>query len=299
MIELRIPGSLALCAVIATCSPALLRAQAAVPPSMDEVAIQSHGSRMNGLIYLAAGEGTHPIVVFLHGYPGNERNLDLAQTVRRAGYHALYVDYRGMWGSGGTFSFAHGLEDVSTILSWIRSPEIAAKYHIDIGRIALVGHSFGGWLALMSAGAQRPAVCVAGIAAWNVGWEGARFAEHADERDENLKYFQFTTEPGAPVHARAADLLAEMGAHDVDWNYISQASKLARHAVLLIAATRDDPAESVAIHEEMAREIRSAGGRTVAVTSYEDDHPFSSHRVQLGEVLVNWLRGDCARTQRR
>ena len=38
------------------------------------------------IIVLAAGAGTHPVVVFLHGYPGNERNLDLAQAVRRAGF---------------------------------------------------------------------------------------------------------------------------------------------------------------------------------------------------------------------
>src|SRR6478735_9135007 len=118
-----------------------------VPPaSMEEIAISSDGARINGLIYLAAGAGVHPVVVFLHGYPGNERNLDLAQAVRRAGYHALYLDYRGMWGSGGTFSFANGLEDAATILAWVRTPEVAAKYHIDSRRIAVVGHSFGGWL---------------------------------------------------------------------------------------------------------------------------------------------------------
>jgi len=78
-------------------------------PSMDELAIPSHGSRMNALVYLAAGSGPHPVVVFLHGYPGNEKNLDLAQAVRRAGFDAVYFDYRGTWGSGGTFSFGHGL----------------------------------------------------------------------------------------------------------------------------------------------------------------------------------------------
>src|SRR6478609_9465849 len=81
----------------------------AQPASMDELAIPSHGSRMNGLVYLASGAGPHPVVVFLHGYPGNEKNLDLAQAVRRAGFDAVYFDYRGTWGSGGTFLFGHGL----------------------------------------------------------------------------------------------------------------------------------------------------------------------------------------------
>jgi len=81
------------------------------PASMATFTIASGGSRMNGLVYLAAGPGPHPVVVFLHGYPGNEKNLDLAQAVRRAGYQAVYFDYRGIWGSGGIFSFAHGLEE--------------------------------------------------------------------------------------------------------------------------------------------------------------------------------------------
>src|SRR6266705_3237335 len=86
--------------------------------SMSDVTITSGGSRMNGLVYLAAPLGQHPVVVFLHGYPGNGKNLDLEQAVRRAGYQALYVDYRGMWGSGGTFSFAHALEDTKAVLTW-------------------------------------------------------------------------------------------------------------------------------------------------------------------------------------
>jgi dipeptidyl aminopeptidase/acylaminoacyl peptidase len=40
------------------------------PASMEELGILSHGARIDGLMYLAAGAGPHPIVIFLHGYPG-------------------------------------------------------------------------------------------------------------------------------------------------------------------------------------------------------------------------------------
>ena len=55
------------------------------PPAMVELAFESNGHRVNGLMYLAQGAGPHPTVILLHGYPGNERNLDLAQALRRAG----------------------------------------------------------------------------------------------------------------------------------------------------------------------------------------------------------------------
>jgi uncharacterized protein len=265
------------------------------PASMEEVAIQSHGSRMNGIVYLAAGAGNHPLVIFFHGYPGNERNLDLAQAVRRAGYQALYVDFRGMWGSGGTFSFANGLEDANTILEWARTPAIAAKYHFDTRRVAVVGHSFGGWLALMTAAREPRAVCIAGLAAWNVGLTAQRFGTHPDERTSTRDYFRVTTAPGAPVHA--GDLLSEMTTHARDYDYFAQAPSFGNRAVLLVGATRDSPDENVIVHRQMGAALRKAGGTHVTVKQFEDDHPFSNHRLALADLLTRWLDTDCASTQ--
>lgn len=269
------------------------------PAAMVEVAIESHGDRLNGLVYLAAGPGAHPLVIFLHGYPGNEKNLDLAQAVRRAGYDAIYVDYRGVWGSGGTFSFDHALEDTEAVFAWARDGGNAAKYGFDVRRIAVVGHSFGGWLALMTAPGQPASVCVAGLAAWNVGGAALRFASHPDERTASLDDFRSSTDPaGGPVRARADDLLGDMVAHAGDWDYRSRAAAIGNRAVLLVAATRDSPDEDVAMHEEMARALRASGSRRVTVIRYKDDHPFSSHRLALADALVSWLDGDCADTQR-
>jgi uncharacterized protein len=265
------------------------------PASMEEVAIQSHGSRMNGIVYLAAGAGTHPLVIFFHGYPGNERNLDLAQAVRRHGYQALYVDFRGMWGSGGTFSFRNGLEDATAILAWARTPGIAAKYHFDTRRIAVVGHSFGGWLALMTAAHEPHSVCIAGLAAWNVGLAAQRFAQHPDERASNRDYFRVTTAPGAPVHA--GDLLSEMTTHARDYDYFTQAPSFGDRAVLLVSATRDSPEEGVVVHQQMGAALRKSGGTHVMVKQFDDDHPFSNHRLALADLLTTWLDTDCASTQ--
>jgi uncharacterized protein len=264
---------------------------------MDELAIDSHGARLNGLIYLAGGRGPHPIAVFLHGFPGNERNLDLAQAVRRAGYNALFVDYRGNWGSGGTFSFSNSLADVGAILAWVRSSAIAAKYEIDTRRIAIVGHSLGGWLALISGSAEPPSVCIAALAAWNIGWAGARFASHADERSSNLDYFRVVTGEGGPIHGNASGMLAELEDNSRRWNYLSETPLLQSHALLLVSATRDSPDENPAMHARLQQALRNAGARRVKAIVYDDDHPFSSHRLELGDALVRWLKTDCAATQ--
>ena len=269
-----------------------------IPPAgMEELSIVSHGDRMNGLIYSAGGTAPNPVVMFLHGYPGNERNLDLAQVVRRAGHHALYIDYRGAWGSGGTFSFANSLEDVAAILAWVRSPENVAKYHFDAARIALVGHSSGGWLALLTGGHESPEVCVAALAAWNAGWAAKRFAAHADERKEYSDFFIQTTDVGGPMRATATALMNEVTVHASDWDYLEQTSALKNHSVLLVAGTRDSADSGIDRHKDLANSIRRAGGNSVQVVTFEDDHSFSSNRVALADTLVNWLRNDCARSQ--
>src|ERR1700737_1036299 len=39
--------------------------------------IHSHGARVNAVFYLASGAGPPPVVLLLHGFPGNEQNMDL------------------------------------------------------------------------------------------------------------------------------------------------------------------------------------------------------------------------------
>src|SRR5580698_2768308 len=59
------------------------------PADMQVVAILSHGSKMHGVLYIATGAGPHPALLLMHGFPGNEQNLDLAQSARRAGWNVL------------------------------------------------------------------------------------------------------------------------------------------------------------------------------------------------------------------
>ena len=71
---------------------AVERALASDPPSDPAFpaktlphAISSGSVTLNAVLYTAAGAGPHPAVLLLHGLPGNEQNIDLAQSLRRAG----------------------------------------------------------------------------------------------------------------------------------------------------------------------------------------------------------------------
>jgi predicted alpha/beta-fold hydrolase len=54
-----------------------------------QLLLPSGGVGLNALFFLAAGPDPKPTVILLHGLPGNERNLDLAQAIRRAGWNVL------------------------------------------------------------------------------------------------------------------------------------------------------------------------------------------------------------------
>ena len=266
------------------------------PPAQAELTIPSHGSTMNGFLYVAAGAGPHATVVFLHGNPGNERNLDLAQAVRRAGYNALYFDYRGSWGSGGSFSLQNALDDVGAAIAFLRAPTTSAKYHVDTGRIMVVGHSMGGWIALMSA-ARNPAIsCVVALAASNRGQEGERMRAHPEEHAARVIEFRRTTNPeSGPIRARAEDLVDEMEVHAADYDLLSHISELKDRHILLVAGTRDTSHEIV--RDTLARALAATGAAHVRSRVYDDDHALSAHRLALAALLVDWLGRECPRTR--
>ena len=130
-------------------------ADKAHPAAMTVLHIPSHGSVINGIVYLPAGAGLHPTIVICHGLPGNEKNLDLAQALRRAGWNAVTFNYRGSWGSPGSYKFSQNLEDASAVLAYLRDPANAAKLQIDTKRMVLAGHSMGGWVTAMTAAQDR------------------------------------------------------------------------------------------------------------------------------------------------
>lgn len=77
---------------------------------------------------------------------GNEQKIDLAQSMRRAGWNVLMVHYRGSWGGPGSFSFGHCLEDAAAALDWVRATAADASARPDPPRIVVIGHSIGGFL---------------------------------------------------------------------------------------------------------------------------------------------------------
>ena len=114
------------------------------PPAINEMMIPSGDDLMAGNIYIANGPGPHPTVVLLHGFPGNEKNLDLAQSIRRSGFNVVFFHYRGAWGSEGSFSLLQLDDDALAVLSYLRRPEVAQRMMVDVNKLSILGHCLVG-----------------------------------------------------------------------------------------------------------------------------------------------------------
>jgi uncharacterized protein len=301
---LQLPLALAVAALLSQPAPAQvsrrsadpvttdpLTVDTAYPPRAAELAFESKGSRLNGFLYLAAGKGPHSTVILLHGFPGNERNGDLAQAFRRAGMNALVFSYRGAWGSGGTFSFGHALEDVASAIDYVRSDSNVAAFGIDPRRVILLGHSMGGWLALMGGAAAGTSVaCTVALDFWNVGADGRRMRGDPGRDTSLAAYMKWVTEPGGPLRAENGwrGLITEMGEHADEWDVARKAASLTAQPSLLIAAA------NVEAHSTLVAALEAAHARRVTGLKWKTDHSFSDRRIQLARTIVGWLRRQCA-----
>jgi pimeloyl-ACP methyl ester carboxylesterase len=267
-------------------NPATMIVAAIPSPPMSPAASPAAGSDavMNGVLYVAAGKGPHPTLLLLHGLPGNEQNLDLAQAVRRAGWNVLTLHYRGAWGSGGAFSFGHALEDVHAALAWLRDPRHAGPGRVDVERIAVAGHSMGGWLAALAGAADQRVLGVAMISAWNLGaFAKARKADGARGRASFEQAMAADRESLAGCTPQG--LAEEAFAHAEEWDFRGCAVRLAARPLLLVSSLDGNGPETTALADAVA----AAGGTAVQQVAMETDHAYSDHRIALQAALVRWL----------
>jgi pimeloyl-ACP methyl ester carboxylesterase len=259
----------------------------------EDVSFTSDGARMNAILYEAAGAGPHPTVILLHGFPGNERNLDLAQALRRAGWNAVFFHYRGTWGSRGEFSFANVLEDAAAVLAQVRQPAFAQAHRIDPDRIALIGHSMGGFAALITASEHGEVDCVVSMAGANFGALGAVFADPAAAQATAQRFDQWAQGP-IPGLSGAA-LVAEVREHAAAYDLTKRAPALAAKPVLLVAGSRDTVARPEQHHAPLAAAIAAQPGAQLSQLVLDSDHAFSDSRVALAHGVLDFLAQECTR----
>jgi uncharacterized protein len=255
--------------------------------SMDSFQIPSHGAQLNAIAYLAAGAGPHSTVIVLHGFPGNEKNLDLAQAIRREGWNAVFFDYRGSWGSPGAFSFGNSIEDTMAAIAYLREPANAARLRVDPKRLVLIGHSMGGFMAAYG-GSHDPAIIGAALisAANFFDWSGGDVKPEQEAANHERLVKNIVQEDILPLAGCTGESLAEdMLSHNKQWNFVDYAAMFGSRPLLVI--TSDDGLAAPA--GRLAAAVRRQPNAHVEEKHFATDHSYSDQRIALETAVLNWL----------
>jgi uncharacterized protein len=233
------------------------------------VTFDSDGHRLVGVLYLARGAEPKPTALLLHGCPGLEKNLDLAVRLRDRGWNALLFHYRGCWGSAGRYDLRTVPRDVTAAVGYL-----AGCPRVDPGRIAAVGHSMGGWAAIMTASGEPrlSAVAVYGAATRL----GAGLHLGPDRVEEEFTRFLAVTPEEFAVQ------LATVGRR---MDALAAVTAIRPRPLLVVHGTRDRW-----VPVAQARELAARAGPWCRYVEVDGaGHAFSWHRAELAGLIAGWL----------
>ena len=210
-----------------------------------------------------------PGVLFLHGFPGSEKNVDVQRWLMERGVASFAPHFAGAWGSEGRYSFATLVDQARAALK-----VLAAQDYVDSRRLAAFGFSMGGWTALNLSGRVANLRGVAAVAS-----VGGPEMLGPGSRDLIIRLAKPLVAP--PAAALSADFAAAVRGQD-------PAAAVAKPGcpLLLLHGTEDH----VVPYGVGKRLSAAAGRRARFVTSTGADHAFLDRRAWLTRLTGSWLR---------
>ncbi|GJQ62794.1 MAG: hypothetical protein SCALA702_18470 [Melioribacteraceae bacterium] len=248
---------------------------------------KDESKKLLGTFFHTGGEELKPLLVLLHGFPGNETNFDIAHAARRSGYNVLVFHYRGSWGSSGEYSWKNCLDDTDTIVKFIKTDEVSAKLKFDKDKIVFVGHSMGGFAAMMHSLNHPEVKNVGFLAGYNNGYGSKIISQKVEYVAEAVKRMN----EGAALLTGTSgkQLWEEMFKNRDNWDLITFAKKLADKNILMVGAEFDTTAPVDLHHKPLAEALKKAGCENLEEYIIKTGHSFSDKRIKLTEIVLNWL----------
>ena len=181
--------------------------------------------------YLPPGDGPFPVIIHVHGGPENQFrprfNSDFQMWIDQLGAAVIAPNVRGSLGYGSYYITMDdgykreaSVQDIGALLDWI-----AQQPQLDKDRVAIIGASYGGYVALASAvhysDRLRAAVDRVGISNFVTFLENTqdyrrelRRVEYGDERDPEMRAFLERISPLNNVDKIKIPLFVQQGSND-------------------------------------------------------------------------------------
>ena len=236
------------------------------------ICFESEGFQLLRTLFLAKGDEPKPTTVLLHGIPGIEKNYDLAFLLREHGWNSLIFHYRGCWGSGGVYTLKMIPSDVITALDHLSR----GKYpQVDASQLFLIGHSLGGWAAVLVGAADRRVGGVIAIAPLSK-------PEEIQITNDDAAQMYCPWLPGlSPV-----SLVTQWNDLDMEFLPTEQVEKISPRPLLILHGSDD---ELIPVSQSEALYARAKEPREIIIYP-EANHSFVWHRHWLQGTILNWLQ---------
>jgi len=182
-------------------------------------------------VYLPPGNGPFPVIIHVHGGPENQFrprfNSDFQMWIDQLGVAVIAPNIRGSLGYGSHYITLDdgykreaSVRDIGALLDWI-----ATQSRFDKDRVAVMGASYGGYIALASAvhysDRLRAAVDRVGISNFVTFLENTqdyrrelRRIEYGDEREPEMRVFLEQISPLNNVDKIKIALFVQQGHND-------------------------------------------------------------------------------------
>src|SRR6476660_4794237 len=280
----------------------------------EKVSLPSVGLRLAGTLRLPEGMKNgerRAAFLVLHGFGSNRNSsnvLQPANVLNRLGYVTLAFDMRGCGESEGEFGRViclEQVEDTRNALSFL-----ARHPAVDGSRVAVIGSSFGGAVAVYAGGIDERVAAVISNGGWGDGVrkfrgqhkspeEWARFTnmlkegrEHRAKTGKSLMVPRYDIVP-IPPHLRnnlASNSIhsfpAETAQSMFDFRADDVVGKIAPHPLLLLHAAND----SVTPTEQSIELFKRAGQPTELHLISDADHfMFGEGNIRIWNLLRGWL----------
>lgn len=243
------------------------------PAGMTELFIPSEKSLMAGFIYSANGAQKHPTLILLHGFPGNERNLDVAQAVRAHGWNVIYFDYRGSWGSQGQFSFENCVQDAKNVVAFCK--KYSDSLHIDTSNIALFGHSMGGFVCLKAL-AELPGIKKGfALSTWDI-YAGAKDLKPSQVKDVAKQIGEYFV-----LNTTTEKLVEQVIANLAFYNIQNDSTALSNKQIIMLDEHNGN--------KQLAETIKNSNHNYFDYEVWQTDHPFTNKRISLINKVIEFL----------
>jgi dipeptidyl aminopeptidase/acylaminoacyl peptidase len=236
--------------------------------------IKNEGKKLIGEIFTPGNiKKPYPGVLVLHGFPGMALIIyDLISALIQEGFAAMSFHYRGCWGSSGKYSYLGAIRDARKALSiFIRKEEI------DIERIATVGHSFGGLVAVNIASRNKKvktAVALCPVA------DIERCFSKARTRMVLKRGLSFVSD------LKIKEALAEWDELANKYDPIHHVGRISPRPFLLIHGNKDN---IIPLNCSQALFERAKKPKRMMIVNH-GDHLFSGKRKIVTKKTITWFR---------